>query len=102
MACRVTICCCAPLGMVVQVECGPRRGRKLVGSFNLLSHQGVLAAIVGIGVITVGTGRRLGMLLRMTRRCSRGVVRNVSFAVGLRISKMGGASVIQGIVIMGE
>ncbi len=42
------------------------------------------------------------MLLRVTRQCSYGVVCNVCFAVGLCVSKMGGVSVIQGIVIMGE
>ncbi len=49
---------------------------------------------LGVGVITFGTGRIPGVLLRVTRRCSRGMVRNVRLAVGLRISMTGGASVI--------
>jgi hypothetical protein len=57
---------------------------------------------MGIGVITFGTGRILGVLLRVTWRCSRGMVCNVRLAVGLHVSMMGGASVIRGIVIMGE
>ena len=65
-------------------------------------RQGVVALSVGIGVITFGTGRILGVLLHVTRRCSHGVVCNVRLAVGLRISMTGGSSVIQGIVIMGE
>jgi hypothetical protein len=57
---------------------------------------------MGVGVITFGDGRIPGVLLRVTWRCSRGVVRYVRLAVGLCVSMMGGASVIQGIVIMGE
>jgi hypothetical protein len=57
---------------------------------------------MGIGVITFGTGRIPGVLLCVTQRCSHGMVRNVRLAVGLRVSMTGGASVIRGIVIMGE
>jgi hypothetical protein len=42
----MTIRCCAQLRMAVQAKCGPRRGQNLLGSFDLLSHLGVLALIV--------------------------------------------------------
>ena len=61
-----------------------------------------MALSIGLGVITFGTVRIPGVLLHITRRCSRGVVRNVRLAVGLRVSMTGGASVICRIVIMGE
>ncbi len=78
-----------------------RQGWILVG---VIGHtrRGLVAVSVGIGVITFGTGRIPGVLLRVTWLCSRGVVRNVRLAVGLRVSMMGGASAIRGIVIMGE
>jgi hypothetical protein len=65
-------------------------------------RRGAVAVSVGIGVITFGTGRIPGELLHVTRQCSHGVVRNVRLAVGLHVSMTGGASVIRGIVIMGE
>jgi hypothetical protein len=92
-----TLLCSAWYGRASQAW--PLAGLNLIGSFDILACQGVLA---GIGTITFGTGRRPGVLLHVTRRCSRGVVHNVHLAVGLCISKMGGASVIQVIVIMGE
>ena len=78
-----------------------RRGWLLVGVIGR-ARRGAVAVSVGIGVITFGAGRIPGVLLRVTWQCSCGVVRNVRLAVGLCVSMMGGASVIQGIVIMGE
>ncbi len=77
-----------------------RRGWILVGAIGR-ARQGVVAVSVGVGVITFGTSRIPGVLLRVTWWCSCGEVRNVRLAVGLHVSMTGGASVIQGIVIMG-
>jgi hypothetical protein len=78
-----------------------RRGWILVGAIGR-TQQGTVAVSMGIGVITFGTGRIPGGLLHVTWLCSRGVVCNVRLAVGLRVSMTGGASVIRGIVMMGE
>ncbi len=64
--------------------------------------RGAVAVSMGVGVSTFGTGRIPGVLLHVTRQCSHGMVCNVHLAVGLCVSMTGGASVIQGIVIMGE
>jgi hypothetical protein len=88
--------------MAVRVERGPQRSWTLVGAVGCVAHQGVVAMSVGIGVITFGSGRRPGVLLHVTRQCRRGVVRKAHLAMGLCVSMTGGASVILGIVIMGE
>jgi hypothetical protein len=58
------------------------------------TRQGAVAVSMGVGVITFGTGRILGVLLHVTRVCSRGMVCNVGLVVGLCVSMTGGASVI--------
>jgi hypothetical protein len=93
MACRVTMHCCAPLGIAEQATCDSRRGWILVGAIERARH-GAVAVSVGVGVITFGTGRIPGVLLRVTRQCSCDVVCNVCLVVGLCVSMMGGASVI--------
>ncbi len=85
--------CYAPPGTAVCATRALRRGWILVGAIGRI-RQGVVAVGVGVGVITFGTGRIPGVLLCVTRQCSRGVVRNVCLVVGLRVSMMGGASVI--------
>jgi hypothetical protein len=101
MACRVTMRCCASPEIAVCAARASQQGWILVGAIGRV-WRGVVAVGVGVGVIKFGTGRIPGVLLRVTRRCSHGMVRNVCLAVGLRVSMMGGASVIQGIGIMGE
>ena len=51
-----------------------------------------------------GTGNIPGVLLRVTRRCKRGVVFRVRFAVGLSVFIIPGASVMRrrGTVMMGD
>ncbi len=93
MVCPVMMRCCAPLGIAELAARASRQGWILIGAISR-AQQGAVAVSVGVGVITFSTGRRLGVLLRVTRRCSRGVVRNVCLAVGLHISMMGEASVI--------
>ncbi len=93
MACRVMMRCCAPPRIAVCATRALRRGRILVCAIGHV-WQGVVAVGMGVGVITFGTSRIPGVLLRVTRRCSRGVVHNVRLAVGLHVSMMGGASVI--------
>jgi hypothetical protein len=102
MVCCMMIHCCAPLGMAVPVKRGPRRGWILVGAVGHVARQGVVATSMGIGAITFVTGRRPGVLLRVTQRCRHSMVRKARLAVGLRVSMTVGASVILGIVIMGE
>jgi hypothetical protein len=101
MACRVTMHCCAPPRIVVCAMRASRQGWILIGAIGCV-QQGVVAVGVGVGVITFGTGRIPGVLLRVTWRYSCGMVHNVHLAVGLRVSMTGGTSVIQGIGIMGE
>ena len=102
MAWRVTIRCCAPLGMAVRVARGPRRGCTLVGSSSRCRPRAVCPGITGIGSIKIGDGLIPGVLLRVVRRWSRGVARKSRLAVGLRVSAMGWASVSRGIVMMGD
>jgi hypothetical protein len=78
-----------------------RQGWILVDAIGCI-QRGVVAVGMGVGVITFGTGRIPGVSLRVTWWCSRGMVCNVRLAVGLHVSMTGGASVIQGIGIMGE
>jgi hypothetical protein len=101
MACRVTMRCCALPGIAVCAACASQQGWILVGAIGCV-QRGVVAVGVGVGVITFGAGRIPGVLLRVTWRCSRGMVHNVHLAVRLHVSMMGGASVIRGIGIMGE
>ena len=101
IACRMTMRCCAPPKIAVCAARASRRGQILVGAIGCV-WQGVVAVGIGVGVITFGTGRIPGVLLRVTWRCSCGVVCNVRLAVGLCVSMTGGASVIRGIGIMGE
>jgi hypothetical protein len=93
--------CCAPPGIAVCAARASWRGWILVGAIGCV-WQGVVAVGVGVGVITFGTGRIPGVLLCVTQRCSRGVIRNVHLGGGLHVSMTGGASVIQEIGIMGE
>jgi hypothetical protein len=101
MVCCVTMRCCAPPGIAVCTARALQRGWILVGAISRV-QQGVVAVGVGIGVITFGTGRIPGVLLCVTQRCNHGMVCNVRLAVGLCVSMTGGASVIQGIGILGE
>ena len=55
----------------------------------------------GTGCITTGSGTMPGVLLRVVRLCSLLVVFNTRFAVGFRVSMIGGASVMRGIVRIG-
>ncbi len=83
----------APPGIAVCAARALWRGWILVGAIGHV-RRGVVAVGVGVGVITFGNGRIPGVLLRVTRRCSHGMVRNVHLAVRLRVSMTGGASVI--------
>ena len=64
--------------------------------------RGVCTGMIGIGSIVLASLDTPGMLLRVTRRCRRGVARKSRLAVGFLVSRMGGASVIRGNVMMGE
>ncbi len=85
--------CCALPGIAERAARALRRGWFLVGVIGCI-WRGVVVVSMGVGVITFGTGRLPGVMLRVTRRCSHGMVCNVCLAVGLRISMTGGASVI--------
>ncbi len=101
IACPVTIRCWAPLGMALCVVLGPRRGWMRVGVGGRWRCRGVVTGMIGIGSILLAALYTPGVLLHVTRRCRRGVERKLRLAVGFLVSRMGGAFVIRGNVMMG-
>ena len=91
----------APRGTGVVVVRLPLGGCVLVGTAGMWGFRRDESPGWGSGSITVGHGFMPGVLLRVTRRCRRGVLANVRFAVGFRDCIIGGASDIHVMGIMG-
>ncbi len=102
MACRVIMHWCTSLGMVVNDNCSPWWDWDLVGTVFCVLRWGAIVAIGGTGLIAPGAGSIPGVLLRVVHWWSRGVVFNAHFVIGFCISMMGGESVMQGTVKMGD
>ncbi len=112
IACLVTILCCAPLGIAVNVVGGGvvcRLGNLLltpcISSFHptfvASIHSGqmrVVGAVPGTHLIAWTTPR---VLFHITRQCRQGVSFSVRFAVGFCDCIIGGAFVMRGMVRMG-
>jgi hypothetical protein len=102
MACCVTICCCAPVGMAIRVARGPQWGWMCDGVAIRLLCWGALTLIGVKGLITLVAGSTPGMLLCVICQGSLRVDLCMHFAVGFRVSIMGGALVSPGTVSKGE
>ncbi len=101
MAWRVTTHWRAPSGTGVRVCIRLRGSYTLVGTGAALSLRRVVGACGWSGLMVCGTCMMPGVLLRVTRRCMRGICINDRFAVVLQDCMMGGASVMRGTVMIG-
>jgi hypothetical protein len=87
---------------VIRVAVLPLGGCTLIGTAALLPLRGLVGLIIGIGLITHGAGSISGVLLHVTWQWRQGVVFDVRFADGFCACMIVGASVIRGIVMMGD